>query len=124
MDLLSMLLNQLPGEYSQFHIALVASVQPTDLAFRGLMVDNGFMIWVDITELADTKPALSSYIQRVEAGEILVILRNGKPVAEIKPATMKTPSQRPFGLCAAEFVVPDDFDEPLPDDILATFEAR
>lgn len=26
--------------------------------------------------------------------------------------------QRPFGLCKGEFVVPDDFNEPLPDDIL------
>ena len=26
--------------------------------------------------------------------------------------------QRPFGLCKGEFVVPDDFNEPLPDEIL------
>jgi hypothetical protein len=32
-------------------------------------------------------------------------------------------SLRPFGLAAGEFVVPDDFDEPLPADILALFEA-
>ncbi|MFZ2362221.1 MAG: hypothetical protein WA040_22970 [Anaerolineae bacterium] len=30
---------------------------------------------------------------------------------------------RPFGLAAGEFVVPDDFDEPLAADILALFEA-
>lgn len=29
---------------------------------------------------------------------------------------------RPFGLCAGEFIVPDDFDEPLPDHILDAFE--
>jgi hypothetical protein len=29
---------------------------------------------------------------------------------------------RPYGLCAGQFVVPDDFDAPLPDDILAAFE--
>jgi hypothetical protein len=28
---------------------------------------------------------------------------------------------RPYGLAAGEFTVPDDFDEPLPDDILADF---
>ena len=32
-------------------------------------------------------------------------------------------SLRPFGLAAGEFVVPDDFDAPLPPDILALFEA-
>ncbi|MBV7331366.1 type II toxin-antitoxin system Phd/YefM family antitoxin [Chloroflexi bacterium TSY] len=30
---------------------------------------------------------------------------------------------RPFGLCAGEFVVPDDFDEPLPNNILDLFES-
>ncbi len=29
---------------------------------------------------------------------------------------------RPFGLCSGDFVVPDGFDEPLPDEILALFE--
>jgi hypothetical protein len=31
---------------------------------------------------------------------------------------------RPFGLCAGEFVVPDDFNDPLPDDTLDDFEGR
>ena len=32
-------------------------------------------------------------------------------------------AQRPYGLCAGQFVVPDDFDAPLPDEILAEFDA-
>lgn len=28
---------------------------------------------------------------------------------------------RPFGLCAVEFVVPDDFNQPLPDEIIDLF---
>jgi hypothetical protein len=31
---------------------------------------------------------------------------------------------RPSGLCKGEFVVPDDFNEPLPDEILALFEGQ
>ena len=31
---------------------------------------------------------------------------------------------RPFGLCAGEFIVPDDFDAPLPEEILNTFEGQ
>lgn len=31
---------------------------------------------------------------------------------------------RPFGLCAGDFVVPDNFDEPLPEDILDGFGGR
>ena len=30
--------------------------------------------------------------------------------------------QRPFGLCKGEFIVPDDFNEPLPSKILDLFE--
>lgn len=29
---------------------------------------------------------------------------------------------RPFGLCEGEFSVPDDFDAPLPEDVLEVFE--
>jgi hypothetical protein len=31
---------------------------------------------------------------------------------------------RPFGLSKGEFVVPDDFDEPLPEEVLRDFEGR
>jgi hypothetical protein len=31
---------------------------------------------------------------------------------------------RPFGLCAGTFAVPDDFDAPLPEDVLRGFEGR
>lgn len=37
----------------------------------------------------------------------------------IQSATEK--KLRPFGLCAGEFTVPDDFDDPLPEDILHLF---
>ena len=30
---------------------------------------------------------------------------------------------RPYGLCAGEFRVPDDFDEPLPEEIIFSFPA-
>jgi hypothetical protein len=32
--------------------------------------------------------------------------------------------KRPFGLCAGEFTVPADFDDPLPEDILRDFEGE
>ena len=32
--------------------------------------------------------------------------------------------RRPFGLCAGEFTVPDDFDDPLPEAILKNFEGK
>ena len=65
---------------------------------------------------------ISIYLQRVEAGETLVIVRAGQPLAEFKPIVSGPRQARPFGLCTGEFTVPEDFDAPLPEEILNTFE--
>lgn len=63
------------------------------------------------------------YLHQVEAGETVVIVRSDQPIAELRPIA---PHQqlRPFGLCAGEFTVPDDFDAPLPEGILDAFEGK
>ena len=63
------------------------------------------------------------YLNQVEAGETLVIFRSNKPIAELKPV-VNSKQLRPFGLCAGEFTVPDDFDTPLPEDLLNAFEGK
>ncbi|QQE67354.1 prevent-host-death protein (plasmid) [Leptolyngbya sp. BL0902] len=63
------------------------------------------------------------YLKQVEAGETLVIFRADQPIAELKPITTSKPL-RPFGLCAGEFTVPEDFDASLPDDMLNAFEGK
>jgi antitoxin (DNA-binding transcriptional repressor) of toxin-antitoxin stability system len=63
-------------------------------------------------------------LRRVEDGETLVVLRDERPVAEIKPIPARAQQLRPFGLCVGQFTVPDDFDQPLPDEILKEFEGR
>ncbi len=65
---------------------------------------------------------VSAFLQRVEAGETLLIVRTGKPIAEIQPVVVPPEALRPFGLCAGEFTVPEDFDAPLPEDIINAFE--
>jgi antitoxin (DNA-binding transcriptional repressor) of toxin-antitoxin stability system len=70
----------------------------------------------------DIQRDLMAYLQRVEAGETVVIVRAGHPVAEMKPVALGTKTLRPFGLCTGEFTVPEDFDAPLPEDILKAFE--
>ncbi|BAY33098.1 prevent-host-death protein [Nostoc carneum NIES-2107] len=62
------------------------------------------------------------YLNQVEAGESFVIVQADKPIAELKPIKIDNKAKRPFGLCAGEFQVPDDFDAPLPDEILSAFE--
>jgi antitoxin (DNA-binding transcriptional repressor) of toxin-antitoxin stability system len=63
-------------------------------------------------------------LRRVEDGETLLVLRDERPVAEIKPVSSPAGQPRPYGLCAGEFTVPDDFDRPLPDNLLQEFEGR
>jgi antitoxin (DNA-binding transcriptional repressor) of toxin-antitoxin stability system len=70
----------------------------------------------------DIQQDFSAYLQRVDGGETLIIERAGEPVAEVKPVVAPAETRRPFGLCAGEFTVPDDFDAPLPDGMLKAFE--
>jgi antitoxin (DNA-binding transcriptional repressor) of toxin-antitoxin stability system len=62
------------------------------------------------------------YIRQVEAGETLIVVEADRPIVELRPIASSTKQLRPFGLCAGEFMVPDDFDEPLPEEILNEFE--
>ena len=77
------------------------------------------MIQVSVEEI---QRDLSAYLQRVEAGETLIIVRAGQPVAEVKPVVARAKVLRPYGLCAGEFTVPADFDAPLSENLLHEFE--
>ena len=77
------------------------------------------MIQVSIEDMQRDLPA---YLQRVEAGETVVIGRAEQPVAEIKPVAAGAKKLRPFGLCAGEFTVPEGFDAQIPEDILNACE--
>ena len=68
----------------------------------------------------EAKTQLSQLLRRVAAGEEIVIARSGKPIARLVPIE-KTP-QRLIGLDEGLFKVPDDFDDPLPADVLAAFQ--
>lgn len=61
-------------------------------------------------------------LKRVEAGETLVIVQADKPLAELKPVASNGTQPRPSGLCAGEFRTPDDFNDPLPEDVLKQFD--
>jgi antitoxin (DNA-binding transcriptional repressor) of toxin-antitoxin stability system len=65
----------------------------------------------------------SGFIRRVENGETLVVVRDHRPFAEIKPLSLANGTPRPFGLCSGQFTVPADFDSPLPEDVLNDFES-
>lgn len=68
----------------------------------------------------ELEPDMARYFDRVKAGETLVIQPGYTPVLD--PETAET--LRPIGLAAGEFVVPDDFDDPLPEEFMRYFEPR
>jgi prevent-host-death family protein len=62
----------------------------------------------------EAKTNLSSLIQKVEAGEDVVIMRAGKPVARLTPYKKSPP--RKLGAFKGKIKIPDDFDEPMPEE--------
>jgi prevent-host-death family protein len=77
-----------------------------------------------VVSVADAKAQLSSLLDQVERGESVTITRHNVPVAEIRSVAKPNTGPRPWGLAKGTFVVPDDFNEPLPDDLLDAFEGR
>ena len=69
----------------------------------------------------EAKTHLSRLLRRVSAGEEIVIARAGEPIARLVP--VEPPATRVFGQDRGLFEVPDDFDAPLPEEIIAAFEA-
>jgi len=68
----------------------------------------------------EAKTHLSRLLEDVAAGEEVVITRRGEEVATLVP--VRRSSARQFGTDRGRFVVPDDFDAPLPDELLDAFE--
>ena len=66
------------------------------------------------------KTELSRLLNRVQAGEEVLIAKAGKPVARLIPVEPPRPSSR-LGLDQSDWKVPEDFNEPLPEEILKTF---
>lgn len=64
----------------------------------------------------EAKTHLSKLLERVALGEEVIIAKAGKPVARLVRVNDE-PKKRTIGRAKGEFVVPDDFDDPLPKEI-------
>lgn len=67
----------------------------------------------------EAKTHLSRLLTEVEAGEEIVIARSGKPIARL--SRFEQPNRRVLGRDTGLFQVPDDFDDPLPNELLREF---
>jgi prevent-host-death family protein len=68
----------------------------------------------------EAKTNFSKLLQRVALGEEIIIAKAGKPVAKLVPVYEDKP-KRPLGFYKGQIWMADDFNAPLPDDILAGF---
>lgn len=68
----------------------------------------------------EAKTTLSALLRRVAAGEEITITSGGKPVAILVPAQRR--GDRPLGMDRGLYTVPEDFDDPLPDEVLGYFQ--
>ena len=71
----------------------------------------------------EAKTHLSRLVEGVAAGEEVIIAKAGRPVARLV-ALAKPAGRRKLGILAGKMTVPDDFDTPLSDELLASFEGR
>jgi antitoxin (DNA-binding transcriptional repressor) of toxin-antitoxin stability system len=72
----------------------------------------------------EAKTHLSKYLTRLEKGETILLCRRNTPIAEIRPLPKARTKPRPIGLGKGKFKVAPSFFEPLPDEVIAAFEAR
>jgi prevent-host-death family protein len=69
------------------------------------------------------KEQLSELVDAATAGEEVLIARAGKPVVRL--VALEAPRRRLLGTLAGRMgPLPDDFDAPLPEDVLRDFEGK
>jgi prevent-host-death family protein len=76
---------------------------------------------VSQVNLHEAKTHLSRLVDRAASGEEIVIAKSGRPVAKLVPFDRdRTPRQ--FGTMRGLIKVTDDFDAPLPAEVLLLFQ--
>jgi prevent-host-death family protein len=78
---------------------------------------------LETVNIYDAKTRLSQLVDKAASGEDVVVSRNGKPLVRI--TRLEEPKRRiKFGVLRGKLTVPTDFDAPLPDSVLGSFEGR
>ena len=70
--------------------------------------------------LDPAKAHVPKLAHQASTGQIIIITQNGCALAQ--PVTVGQPRGQRIGLMKAKLTAPDDFDAPLPGDVLDTFQ--
>jgi prevent-host-death family protein len=71
---------------------------------------------VNVREL---RQHLADYLGRVRAGETLIVVAHGQPVARLVPVAPKTPRARVYGVLKGQIWIAPDFGQDDPDTVAA-----
>jgi prevent-host-death family protein len=85
------------------------------------IVYNIVMLEVNINEI---KAKLSEYLDKVMAGETVIICKRNVPIAEIKAIEQPKKGQRPLGLARGQVIIHDSFFDPMTEEELALWEGK
>jgi prevent-host-death family protein len=78
---------------------------------------------METVNVHEAKTHFSRLLDRAQKGTEFVIAKAGRPVARLGPLARRGQKRR-LGLLDGRFKIPDDFNAPLPDEVLAAFEGR
>lgn len=81
-------------------------------------------IVVNRVNIHDAETNLSRYLAELQPDETLVLCNRNRPVAELRPIAKKSVRKPRIGAAKGQFVVPDSFFEPLPEEVLKGFSGR
>ncbi len=91
------------------------------LRLVGATIAPSYEVSVDKVNIRDLKANLSALIERVEAGETIIVTKRNEPVAELRPISRR----RAFPVLGNPVIgvhVPSEFFDPLPEELLAAFD--
>jgi prevent-host-death family protein len=72
--------------------------------------------------VAEAKAKFSKLVDAAARGEGTIIAKSGTPVAMLGPLTQEKHPPIKFGTLKGKVWIADNFDDPLPDDVLGEFE--
>ena len=67
------------------------------------------------------KTHLSALVEEAAAGKEIIIAKAGKPMARLVPLEKKKDVKRTLGMLKGKIWISDDFDDPLPPEVLRSF---
>lgn len=79
---------------------------------------------MQVVSMHQAKSTLSQLVKRAATGETILLGAYGKVEAKLVSATTSDIPEKRIGLLAGKLTIPDDFDAPLPEELLNAFEGK